>query len=228
MTREGAVEVNAATGKKKRISNRIRDADLARKEADPQQPEQAAQPLPGGAASAPLSDAPQLPHAPGAEREQDTATAERVLERIDGAHTRKASKKAARKAQAEAESRTHTSRLQFTEEERAKCQKVADAFAELYEMADIVVVDVGRYGFVMLKYYTPPHGFEEDATFTDSKALFEGLWQEWLDMKLYFMAKGTSLMETGYKGIFESLSKEKQSELIMRKATFAKAVEIYL
>lgn len=33
MTREGAVEVNAATGKKKRISNRIRDADLTRKEA---------------------------------------------------------------------------------------------------------------------------------------------------------------------------------------------------
>jgi len=27
----------------------------------------------------------------------------------------------------------------------------------------------------MLKYYTPPHGFEEDATFTDSKALFEAL-----------------------------------------------------
>ena len=53
-----------------------------------------------------------------------------------------------------------------------KCQKVADAFAELYEMADILVVDVGRYGFVMLKYYTPPHGFEEDETFTDSKALF--------------------------------------------------------
>lgn len=30
MTREGAVEVNAATGKKKRISKRIRDADLQR------------------------------------------------------------------------------------------------------------------------------------------------------------------------------------------------------
>lgn len=110
----------------------------------------------------------------------------------------------------------------ITEEERAKCKKVAEAFTELYEMADIVVVDVGRYGFVMLKYYMPPHGFEEDATFTDSKALFEGLWQEWLDMKLYFMAKGTSLMETGYKGIFESLSKEKQSELIGRKTYFAR------
>ena len=114
----------------------------------------------------------------------------------------------------------------ITEGERAKCKKVAEAFTELYEMADIVVVDVGRYGFVMLKYYMPPHGFEEDATFTDSKALFEGLWQEWLDMKLYFMAKGTSLMETGYKGIFESLSKEKQSELIGRKTYFARMAGI--
>ena len=114
----------------------------------------------------------------------------------------------------------------ITEEERAKCKKVAEAFTELYEMADIVVVDVGRYGFVMLKYYMPPHGFEEDATFTDSKALFEGLWQEWLDMKLYLMAKGTSLIETGYKGIFESLSKEKQSELIGRKTYFARMAGI--
>ena len=117
-------------------------------------------------------------------------------------------------------------KIYITEEERAKCQKVVDAFAELYEMTDVVVVDVGRYGFVMLKYYTSPHGFEEDATFTDSKALFEGLWQEWLDMKLYFMAKGTSLIETGYKGIFESLSKEKQSELIGRKTYFARMAGI--
>ena len=117
-------------------------------------------------------------------------------------------------------------KIYITEEERAKCKKVAEAFTELYEMADIVVVDVGRYGFVMLKYYMPPHGFEEDATFTDSKVLFEGLWQEWLDMKLYFMAKGTSLMETGYKGVFESLSKEKQSELIGRKTYFARMAGI--
>ena len=118
MTREGAVEVNAATEKKKRISKRIRDADFVKTEA-PQQPEQAAQPLPGGTAPAPTADAPPLPHAPGAEREQDTAAAERVLERIDGARTRKASKKAARKAQAEATAKEKSSRLQFTDEERA-------------------------------------------------------------------------------------------------------------
>lgn len=118
-------------------------------------------------------------------------------------------------------------KVYITEEERTKCQKVADAFAELYEMADIVVVDVGRYGFVMLKYYMPPNGFEEDATFTDSRALFEELWQEWFYMKLYLMAKGTPLMEQqGYKGVFESLTEEKRSELIGRKANFAQVAGI--
>ena len=116
----------------------------------------------------------------------------------------------------------------ITEEERLKCQKVADAFAELYQMVDIVVVDVGRYGFVMLKYYKLPHGFEDAITFTDSVALFEGLWEEWLNTKLYLLAKGTPMLEKGYKGIFESLTKEKQSELIVRKANFAKVAGIYL
>ena len=116
----------------------------------------------------------------------------------------------------------------ITEEERAKCQKVVDAFAELYELENIVVLDVGRYGFVELKYYKPPHGFEYAITFTDSVALFEDLWEEWLNTKLYLLAKGTPLLEKGYKGIFESLSKEKQSELIVRKANFSKAAEIYL
>ncbi len=49
-----------------------------------------------------------------------------------------------------------------------------------------------------------------------------------LNTKLYLLAKGTPLLEKGYKGIFESLSKEKQSELIVRKANFSKAAEIYL
>ena len=119
-------------------------------------------------------------------------------------------------------------KVYISEEERAKCQKVADAFAELYEMADIAVVDAGRYGFVMLKYYKPPHGFEDEITFTDSVELFEGLWEEWLNTKLYLLARGTPLLEKGYKGVFESLSREKQLELIVRKANFAKVAGIYL
>ena len=116
----------------------------------------------------------------------------------------------------------------ITEEERAKCQKVADAFAELYEIENILVVDAGRYGYVKLQYYKPPHGFEDAVTFTDSRAMFEDLWQEWLDTRLYMMAKGTPLMEGGYEGVFKSLTKEKQSELIGRKAAFARAAGISL
>ena len=44
----------------------------------------------------------------------------------------------------------------------------------------------------------------------------------------YSPAKDTPLLEKGYKGVFESLPEEKQSELIVRKANFAKAAEIYL
>ena len=65
----------------------------------------------------------------------DTATAERIIEHLDAAHTRKASKKAVKKAQEAAVLRTSTSRLQFTDEERAtpeletyikKSEKAAD------------------------------------------------------------------------------------------------------
>ncbi len=116
----------------------------------------------------------------------------------------------------------------ITEEERAKCQKVADAFAELYEMENIVVLDVGRYGFLKLQYYKLPQGFEDAITFTDSVTLFENLWEEWLNTKLYLLAKGTSLLEKGYRGVFESLPEEKQSELIARKTNFAKVAGIYI
>ena len=54
----------------------------------------------------------------------------------------------------------------ITDDEREKCRKVADAFAELYEIENILVVDAGRYGFVKLQYYRPPQGFEDAITFT--------------------------------------------------------------
>lgn len=109
----------------------------------------------------------------------------------------------------------------ITEEERSKCQKVAEALTELYEMESIVVLDAGRYGFVMMRYYTPDKGFDESGTFTDSKSHFDALWEEWLNTKLYLMAKGTPLLESGYKGVLESLSDEKRAALIERKADFA-------
>ena len=140
MTRDGAVEINETKGTKKRISKRAREAALNRTpEQQAAQDIQALPPTPGSTAPDISPNAPPLPHAPGTEPGQDTGTAERIYEHIDGAHTRKASKKAARKAQAEAEARAHTSRLQFTEEERAtpelekyikKSDKAADRLDE--------------------------------------------------------------------------------------------------
>ena len=72
-------------------------------------------------------------------------------------------------------------------EESVKCQKVADAFSELYEIENILVMDAGRYGFVKLQYYSAQRGFENVFTFIDSKSMFDDLWQEWLDMVTFWM-----------------------------------------
>ena len=111
MSRDGLIEVNETAGTTELVSGREQDADFSKK------PEQAAQeaaqqlPHPSGAAA--------RPHTPELSPKRDDAAAERVLEHIDAAHTRAASKKAIKRAQREAAAKTKTSRLQFTEEERA-------------------------------------------------------------------------------------------------------------
>ena len=114
----------------------------------------------------------------------------------------------------------------ITDDEREKCRKVADAFAELYEIENILVVDVGRYGFVKLQYYKLPQGFEDAITFTDSKSMFENLWEEWFDTQLFLLAKGTPMARMGYSEIFECLPKEKQKELTDKKVEFARVAGI--
>ena len=116
----------------------------------------------------------------------------------------------------------------ITEEEREKCRKVIDAFAELYEIEDedILLVDVGRYGFVKLQCYTQSYGFEELDTYTDSHSLFEGLWEEWLSLNVFLLAREMQLADVLYDDLFNNLPKEKQSELIGKKGEFAKKAGI--
>ena len=104
----------------------------------------------------------------------------------------------------------------ITDIERERCKKVAAAYAELYELESILVLDVGRYGFVKLQYYTPEYGFNDVITYTDSESMFEDL------------AKGTPMLEMGYEEIFKCLPEEKQKELLEQKAVFAKMAEIEL
>ncbi len=118
----------------------------------------------------------------------------------------------------------------ITEEEREKCRRMIDAFAELYEIEneDILLIDAGRYGFVKLQCYTPSYGFEELDTYTDSNSLFEGLWEEWLNLNVFLLASEMQLADVLYDDLFNNLPKEKQSELIGRKADFAQKAGISL
>ena len=75
---------------------------------------------------------------------------------------------------------------------------------------------------MMLKYYMPPHGFEDSITFIDSVMIFENLWEEWLNTKLYLLPKGTPLLEKDYKDVFESLSEEKNQNLLREKRLLQK------
>lgn len=52
---------------------------------------------------------------------------------------------------------------------------------------------LGRYGFVKLQYYSKERGFENDFIFTNSRDLFEDLWQEWRDTMLIQRAMDTSM-----------------------------------
>ena len=112
MTRDGAVEINETQQTAERISKREQDADFQK--SPEQQTTQDGTQLQG----LPSQTSP-LPHAPGAAPARDTAPADRVMEHIEAAQTRKSSKKAVRKAQEEATAQTTSSRLQFTEEELA-------------------------------------------------------------------------------------------------------------
>lgn len=132
MSRDGLIEVNETAGTAELVSGREQDADFSK------QPEQAAQEA-AQQLPHPSSGAAARPHTPELSPKRDDAAAERVLEHIDAAHTRAASKKAIKRVQREAAAKTKTSRLQFTEEERAtpelqkairKSERAADRLEE--------------------------------------------------------------------------------------------------
>lgn len=114
----------------------------------------------------------------------------------------------------------------ITNGEREKCRKVMEAYAEFYEQEEIFVIDAGRYGFVKLLYYTEYNGFENMNTYTDSKSLFNALWSDWLDYKLYSIASNTLMIELSCDEIFENLPKNIQEELITKRSYFAEKAGI--
>lgn len=114
-------------------------------------------------------------------------------------------------------------KIYITDDERAKCRKVADAFAELdNEDIDLVVADTGRYGFVRLTYFNEQYGFGKSSCYTDSRELFDALWNDWLNEQLFKIAMHDPLlMELEYEDILRSLSQSEQKKLLDRRSYFA-------
>lgn len=163
MSRDGLIEVNETAGTAELVSGREQDADFSKK------PEQAAQeaaqqlPHPSGGAAA-------RPHTPELSPKRDDAAAERVLEHIDAAHTRAASKKAIKRAQREAAAKTKTSRLQFTEEERAT-PELQKAIRKSERAADRL--DEARAAIPKKKVLTKERTFDEAAGKGKTRLRFE-------------------------------------------------------
>lgn len=163
MSRDGLIEVNETAGTAELVSGREQDAGFSK------QPEQAAQeaaqqlPHPSGGAAA-------RPHTPELSPKRDDAAAERVLEHIDAAHTRAASKKAIKRAQLEAVAKTKTSRLQFTEEERAT-PKLQKAIRKSERAADRL--DEARAAIPKKKVLTKERTFDEAAGKGKTRLRFE-------------------------------------------------------
>ena len=109
--------------------------------------------------------------------------------------------------------------LCISEEEHAACQRVADAFSEIYS-ADLLVLDAGSYGFVKLQYFHPPFGYDEAGIFTTGRDLFNDLWNEWISLRLLALTKGTPLANLDYQDMFQCLPAEKQQEFMDKRDSF--------
>lgn len=116
----------------------------------------------------------------------------------------------------------------ITGEEREKCIKVKDAFAELYENQEIMVADAGRFGFVKLQYYLERGGFDTVETYTDSRELFECLWMEWRDMQIDRIREEMNIEEVSYDEVFEELPEETKKKYAAKKHEFAEKSGIVL
>ena len=114
----------------------------------------------------------------------------------------------------------------ITQEEQAKCRQVADAFAELYAEEDIIALDAGIYGFVVLHYYDPEKGFENVDTFMDSRSLFAHLWDEWLNAQLFTLSKGTPMRDMLFEDMLNGIQAEKRQELMAKQHYFAEKTGI--
>lgn len=107
----------------------------------------------------------------------------------------------------------------ITKSEITKCKKVVQAFNEFFNQTDIYVLDTGRYGFALLKYFNYD-GFYSIKTYTNSDDLFNALWQEWLKEKLITLCINTPLINLDYEQMLNGLPVKQQKKISEAKEHF--------
>ncbi len=116
----------------------------------------------------------------------------------------------------------------ITKEEQAKCRSVADAFSELYEKSDVIAIDAGRFGFVVLQFFNGQTEFNSNTVYNNGKDLFEDLWEIWKDERLMEIVSGTPMEEWDYEEIFGYMPEETQLEIMEKRKYFANKAGISL
>ena len=116
--------------------------------------------------------------------------------------------------------------IYITDEEKINCRKVVDAFAEIFDFEDLVIVNAENYGFVKLQYFKFPFGFYTATAFFKSQSMFYDLWKELLETQLINLSVGTPMEEMDYGDILKCMSKEKQKEFFDKRVYFAEKTGI--
>ena len=71
------------------------------------------------------------------------------------------------------------------------------------------------------------YGFGKSSCYTDSKELFDALWNDWLNEQLFKIAlNDPALMDLEYEDIYRSLTAEKRRELMGKRSFFAEKAGI--
>ncbi|MFG6324238.1 MAG: hypothetical protein K1W41_23310 [Lachnospiraceae bacterium] len=113
-------------------------------------------------------------------------------------------------------------------EERKKCRRVAEVFSGL-DKEKVLVLEIGRFGFLRLLSYQYPYGFDDAISYCNSKELFEDLWYDWLYEHLQKIADANpALLELDYEDMLTELPEEKQKEFEDKRREFAEKAGITL
>lgn len=114
--------------------------------------------------------------------------------------------------------------IYITNQERENCRKVVAVFHEFLQQLDILALDAGKYGYVLLKYLNY-NGFEYIQTYINSDALFDALWREWLEEKIIELYINTSIINLDFDKMYDELSVTQQNEIQRTKESFKSQIK---